>query len=212
MSDFKKLFTTCLSAFLLLAVVTGCEIVRDTFPESEKNGKIVCLIDGVKFEAAGNKSIAAMDFIVTEMEKKDDTYLLTVFAISQHKGTGALAVGFKIAGSRLEDLEPGVTLTQWNYNEAIVGSFEGVMGGVEGRTSKDSDDTVFKASSNHADKMSLTVTEIDLSKKSISGTFQFEAKDQETEKFVEVTNGEFRNVQWTEVGNSEPLSKNHHTF
>lgn len=200
MSEFQKLFSPCLPAFILLALLTGCEIVRDTFPESDKNGKIVCMIDGVKFEAAGNKSIAAMDFIVAEMEQNTDSYLLTVFAISQHKGTGALAVGFKIGGYNLEDLEPGVTLTQWNYNEDIVGSFEGVMGGVEERASKDSDDTVFKASSNHADKMSLTVTEIDLSKKSISGTFQFEAMDQETEKFVEVTSGEFRNVQWTEVG------------
>lgn len=176
--------------------VGACDLIQDFFPEGNKEGKITCRVDGESFEAAGKKNLTAMDFIIAEMQQEGETFLLTVFGVSQYEG-GALAVGFKIAGYKLEDLQPGMTLTDWNYNEDIVGSFDGVMGGVERRASAGSEEALFKASSNHSDQMSLTITAIDLNQNKISGTFFFHAKDKDNGKFLEVTEGKFTNVQWT---------------
>jgi len=182
----------------LLLVFGGCDLIQDTFPETDEKGKISCKVNGEQFEAAGNKSIAAMDFIAAEMEREGNTFLLTVVGVSQYDGGGALAVGFKLGGHSLADIQPGTTLTEWNYDESIIGDFEGAMGGVEERTSVNSDEAKYKASSNHADLMSLTVTEFDTLQKKLSGTFYFKAKDQYIGTEIEVTEGVFSNVEWTD--------------
>lgn len=182
-----------------LHIVSGCDLVQDIFPESDKNGKIECVVNGEDFEAAGNQSLAAMDFIIAEMQRENGTFLLTVFGVSQYQG-GARAVGFKLAGKSLDVVQTNKPMEEWIYNEEIVGYFEGVMGGVEERSSKNEADTVFKASSNHANLMNLTVTSFDTLNQTISGTFQFDAEDQYNGTFIEVRNGEFSNIKWKEIG------------
>lgn len=186
----------------VLHVVSGCDLIQDIFPESDKKGKIECMVNGEDFEAAGNQSLAAMDFIIAEMQREQGTFLLTVFGVSQYQG-GARAVGFKLAGNSLDEIQTDIPMEEWIYNEEIVGYFEGVMGGVEERSSKNEADTLYKASSNHASLMSLTVTAFDTLNQTISGTFQFDAEDQYNGTFVEVRNGEFSNVKWKEIGTSE---------
>lgn len=195
---FTPLFKPVFSLGLLF-LLGGCDLMQDTFPESDKKGKITCLVDGESFEAAGNKSLAAMDFIVAEMQREGQSFHLTVAGVSQHDGGGALAVGFKIGGHSLTSLQPGVTLTKWDYDEAIVGLFAGAMGAVEERESIKSEVAEVKASSNHADLMSLTVTQIDTVAQTLSGTFHFKAKDQHNETEVEVTDGVFSNIHWENV-------------
>lgn len=199
MRTFYHLFFKPVFLMGLLFLFGGCDLIQNTFPESDKKGKITCMVNGKEFEAAGNKSIAAMDFIVAEMQREGSAFHLTVAGVSQHDGGGALAVGFKIGGYSLADVQPGTTLTEWNYDEAIVGDFVGAMGGVEQRESVKSEEAKFKASSNHADLMSLTVTEFDTVQKKLSGTFYFEAKDQYNGAEIEVTEGTFSNIQWTDV-------------
>jgi hypothetical protein len=198
MKIFSNVFFKPVFLIGLLLVFGGCDLIQDTFPESDAKGKISCRVNGEAFEAAGNKSIAAMDFVVAEMEREGNTFLLTVVGVSQHDGGGALAVGFKLGGYSLADIQAGTTLTQWNYDESIIGDFEGVMGGVEERASANSDEAKYKASSNHADLMSLTVTEFDTLQKKLSGTFYFKAKDQYNGTEVEVTEGKFSNLKWTD--------------
>lgn len=186
-----------------LSVFGGCDLIQDTFPESDKKGKITCKVNGEEFAAAGNKGLAAMDFIAAEMEREGNSFLLTVVGVTQYDGGGALAVGFKLGGHSLADIQPGTTLTEWNYDESVIGNFEGTMGGVEERASVKSEEAKYKASSNHADLMSLTVTEFDTLENKLSGTFYFEAKDQQNGTEIEVTDGVFSNVEWTD---KEPVT------
>lgn len=192
-------FLLILFVFGGLHVINGCDLVQDIFPESDKNGKLEAVVNGEDFEAAGNQSLAAMDFIIAEMQRENGTFLLTVFGVSQYQG-GARAVGFKLAGNSLAEIQTDKPMQEWIYNEDIVGYFQGVMGGVEERTSKNEADTLYKASSNHANLMNLTVTNFDTLNQTISGTFQFDAEDQHNGTFVEVRNGKFSNVQWKEIG------------
>ncbi|MBN7812243.1 hypothetical protein J0A68_14915 [Algoriphagus sp. H41] len=182
----------------LLILAGGCDLIKETFPESDKDGKITCKVDGVEFEAAGKQGSVSIDFVVAEMLREGSSFHLTVWGVSEHNG-GALAVGFRMGGYSLADIAPGTTLTDWDYDDALVGDFVGAMGGVEERSSPFADEAVLRASSNHSDLMSLTVDELDTVQKTLSGTFFFKAKDQDTGAEVEVTEGAFSNIQWTEV-------------
>lgn len=182
---------------ILLAGLGGCiSSLDEILPEKDSSKTLSCLIDGKPFKAAGDQGLLADDFIITEMVEDENSFLLTVFGVNIEDNGEALAVGFMLAGRNLKDIEQGDTFTEWVPLDDVEGVFEGAMGGVEKRKSPTSNDPIYKAGSNHSGKMSLTVSDIDLVGKKISGTFQFSAKDDENNILLEVTQGSFENIDW----------------
>lgn len=184
---------------MLLVALGGCIDSLDSvdiLPNKADRETINCLVDGVPFEATSGKGLLAMDFVKTEMQQDENSFLLTVFGVNMQDNGEALAVGFRLGGRSIEDVQAGDTFTGWVPIGDAEGPYEGAMGGVEKRKSATSDEYVFKAGSNHTGEISLTVTAIDLAEKRISGTFQFTAKDVENDVLLDVTEGDFDNIQW----------------
>lgn len=186
--------------FLLTLGLGGCLSELDLLPDPSNQEKLSCLVDGVPFEATSGKGLLAIDFIRAEMQRTENHFLLTVFGVTLQDGGEALAVGFELGGSDPATIQPGDTFTTWIPMENLESAFEGARGGVEKRKSATSNETLFKAGSNPDGTISLTVTSIDLTERKISGTFRFSAKGEESDIRIEVTEGNFENVQWEETG------------
>ncbi|HSF55587.1 MAG TPA: hypothetical protein VLA71_17660 [Algoriphagus sp.] len=184
---------------LLLGGLGGCLSELDILPDNSKQEKLSCLVNGEPFAATSGKGLLAMDFIRAEMQQTENYFLLTVFGVNILDSGEALAVGFRLGGSNPESIQPGDTFTTWVAMEDMESNFEGAMGGVEKRKSPTSNETIYKAGSNHTGEMSLTVTTIDLAEKKISGTFRFTALDAEVDTLIEVSQGNFENVQWKDI-------------
>lgn len=196
---FERFIERSITLILLLGALGGCidslESV-DILPNKTNRETINCLVDGVPFEATSGKGLLAMDFVKTEMQQDENSFLLTVFGVNMQDNGEALAVGFRLGGRNIEDIQPGDTFTEWVPIEDAEGPFEGAMGGVEKRKSATSEEYIFKAGSNQTGEIRLTVTAIDLAEKRISGTFQFTAQDVENDILLDVTEGDFENIQW----------------
>lgn len=188
-----------LLSFLCLGL-NGCLSSIDVNGDLDELGaeRIVCLVDGKPFEAVNGKGLLAVDFVMTELVEGNDNFLLTIYSVELLEEGGALAVGFKLAGKKITDLKAGDTFTTWTAIDTANEVYSGAMGGVEQRTSLQTDEHIFKASSNHTQEMNLTITEIDHVAKQVSGTFRFVALDDENNTKVEVTEGEFLNISWAE--------------
>jgi hypothetical protein len=185
--------------FILLVPLGGCLDALDSvdiLPNKANRETINCLVDGVPFEATSGKGLLAVDFVKTEMQQDENSFLLTVFGVNMQDNGEALAVGFRLGGRNIGEIQPGDTFTEWVPIEDAEGPFEGAMGGVEKRKSATSEEYIFKAGSNHTGEISLTVTAIDLAERRISGTFQFTAQDVENDILLNVTEGDFENIQW----------------
>ncbi|WP_186758070.1 DUF6252 family protein [Echinicola salinicaeni] len=161
---------------------------------NNKEEKITCKLDGVDFAADNNESI--LDLVKGELLERDQYFLLTVYGAELQDEGGAKAVGFKIGGFSIEELRAGNTYETWEELENRPGDFVGVMGAVEERPSVQSDESIYKASSNHTKKVSLEITEVDHETKTFSGTFSFVALDDETGIEINVTEGKFEDVKW----------------
>lgn len=185
------------SSFLLLLLgLGGCLSDLELVPEKENQEVLACLIDGKPFEATSGKGLLAVDFIRTELLEDENSFLLTVFGVRMQDNGEALAVGFKLGGKNLQDIQPGDTFTEWLPMENVEGAFEGAQGGVEKRKSATSSENIYQAGSHHTGNISLTITAIDLKAKRISGTYHFTARDIEKDIQLEVTQGSFENIQW----------------
>lgn len=190
------------SAFILVILLMGlggCLSEVDIFPEKDNLEKFSCRVNGEVFEATSGKGLLAIDFIMAEMQQTENSYLLTVFGVDIQDSGEALAVGFRLGGSNPEDIRVGDNFTAWVPMGNVEGAFAGAKGGVEKRESAASNETVFRASSDPAGEINLTVTSIDLAEKKISGTFRFTAQQEESEILIEVTEGVFENVQWNDL-------------
>jgi hypothetical protein len=143
------------------------------------------------------KGLFAVDFVRTELVEEETNFLLTVFGGELLDDGAALAVGFRLGGDKLADLQEGDTFDSWELDESD-GAHKGVMGGVEQRPSVNSEEHDFRASSNHTGDVSLTITAIDHANKKISGEFHFTALDNENNVRVEISEGKFENIYWGE--------------
>jgi hypothetical protein len=189
------------SAFFLLLFVSfslaGCLPFTDFTNDESEQVKVTCLVDGRPFEAVNGKGLFAVDFVRTELVEEETNFLLTVFGGELLDDGAALAVGFRLGGDKLADLQEGDTFDSWELDESD-GAHKGVMGGVEQRPSVNSEEHDFRASSNHTGDVSLTITAIDHANKKISGEFHFTALDNENNVRVEISEGKFENIYWGE--------------
>ncbi|QDH80532.1 hypothetical protein FKX85_16385 [Echinicola soli] len=196
-----------LLAILLFACLSGCITSLDTKTDLDMANaeKVTCEVNGKPFEAVNGEGLLALDFVMADIEKAEGAFVLTVYAVQLSDDGGALAVGFKLGGEQVTDIQTGDTFTTWTPITEGSSHYKGVLGAVEKRPSVNTDEHIFKASSNHTRKVSLTVTEFDPVAKSISGTFHFEALDDENGTEVVVTNGQFQHVQWGDE--AEPVEE-----
>lgn len=186
--------------FLVLFVsfsLVSCFSLSDLKNEINEEEKLTCLVDGKPFEAVNGQGLFAVDFVRTELVEEETNFLLTVFGGELLEDGAALAVGFRLGGDNLSDLQVGDVFDSWELDEND-GAHKGVMGGVEQRPTINSDEHDFRASSNHTGNVSLTITDIDFTNKRISGEFYFTALDDENNMRVEISEGKFENIYWGE--------------
>jgi len=182
----------------ILCIVNGCISVDDLVADKKNEGTISCMVNGELFEVEGGKGLAASEHLLADMVKEDGSFLLTVFGVKVQEDKKGLAIGFKLGGEKVADVNPGDVFTEWEVLDEVEGTFEGAMGGVEERESVSTPDHLLKASSNHTGEMSLTIDAIDTVEQRISGTFSFTAKDKENGTIMEIKDGVFENVRWEE--------------
>lgn len=187
-------------AFILLVLfsLVSCIDINgiNIFPNRKDDGVISAILNGDRFEVESGKGILASEFVIAEMENRDDSFLLTIYGIRVKDSGKALAVGFKLGGKSLEDITSGDEFSKWNLIENSEVNFEGAMGAVEMRKSVKSEDHLYQASSNHTGEMELIITDIDVERKLISGRFSFSALDEENGTLIEVENGTFDSIKW----------------
>jgi hypothetical protein len=186
--------------FLVLFIsfsLVSCFSISDLKNEINEEEKLTCLVDGKPFEAVNGHGLFAVDFVRTELVEEETNFLLTVFGGELLDDGAALAVGFRLGGDNLSDLQVGDVFDSWELDEND-GAHKGVMGGVEQRPTINSDEHDFRASSNHTGDVSLTITDIDFTNKRISGEFYFTALDDENNVRVEISEGKFENIYWGE--------------
>ncbi|WP_215224928.1 hypothetical protein [Echinicola shivajiensis] len=179
---------------LYLIGTTSCIPSFDIDLINNNEEKITCKLNGENFAADNNESV--LDLVKAELVEKDQYFLLTVYGAELLDDGGAKAVGFKIGGLSIEELQAGNTYETWEELENSPGDFVGVMGAVEERPSVQSDESIYKASSNHTKKIFLEITEVDHEAKTFSGTFSFDALDDVSGVNINVTEGQFENVKW----------------
>ena len=185
-------------SFIVLAILCccySCIPVEEILPDKNDNGIFSCNLNGELFEAEGGKGILSNELIIADLEESEDSFLLTVFGVNIVEDGAGLAVGFKIGGKQLNELKPG-EVGAWTLIEGEEDVFQGTMGGVEKRSSINSDEYEFRASSNNSGNITLTLTEVDLENQTISGVFEFTAMDDESGEKFTVTDGEFSQVKW----------------
>lgn len=179
---------------LYLFSTTSCIPSFDIDLINNSEEKITCKLNGENFAADNNTSV--LDLVKAELVEKDQYFLLTVYGAELLDDGGAKAVGFKLGGQSLEELQAGNTYNSWEELASSPGDFIGVMGAVEERPSVQSDENIYKASSNHTNKISLEITEINHEAKTFSGIFSFDALDDEKGVSISVTEGVFEDVKW----------------
>ncbi|WP_339865442.1 hypothetical protein [uncultured Algoriphagus sp.] len=191
----RKIQSICYLAFTPL-LLFGCDFMENIFPDKDNDGVIIANLNEIPFEAEGGKGFLAKEFLKAELEESEDYYLLTVYGIRVQDDKKALALGFQLAGNDISEITAGSTYSNWVLLDEKAGKFEGAKGAVEMRNSVKSDNSVFKASSFYTGEIKLTITEIDLSKREFSGSFQFSALDSQVDTLFQVTEGNFENVKW----------------
>jgi len=191
----KKIYSLL---FIICISLNGCISSIDVKEDLDEVGaeKISCMVNGEPFEAINGKGLLAIDFVMGELLESENSFLITVYSVELLDEGGALAVGFKIGGKNVSDLKVGDTFTTWELLPGSSEDYIGAMGGVEKRSSIQTDEHIFKASSNHTKEISLTITAIDHVAKTMSGAYNFVALDDENNTKVEVTEGIFQNVSW----------------
>ncbi|WP_439488210.1 hypothetical protein [Algoriphagus sp.] len=187
--------------FFAMSVFVSCMPIDELF-EKDNEGKISCIINGEPYEVEGGKSILSSEILRSELTRREGHFLLTIYGIKPVEDNKGLAIGFRIGGIDVADLKPDDVFTEWEVLDEEEGNFVGAMGGVEERTSGNTDYHELKASSNHTGDITLTISEIDTVGRLISGTFHFTAKDQISGDVQEVTDGVFEKIKWVEKGNT----------
>lgn len=185
----------CIFSMILLVSVS-CQDVLDILPLETTDEFISASINDQVFEVEGGKSILDSEFVIAEMVEDQDHFLLTVYGVQVADTKEVTAMGFKLGGKSLDELEVGKEYSEWELIENSEVNFEGVMGAVEKRTSPNSDDHIYKASSNHTGEISFIINEIDIENKTISGEFNYKAKDKDSGTLLEVRNGKFEKIEW----------------
>ncbi|MBD8489519.1 hypothetical protein IFO69_12255 [Echinicola sp. CAU 1574] len=180
---------------ILNGCITSLELKNEE--EAGMEERLTCMVDGEPFEAANGQGLLAVDFVMVDMVEKENTFLMTLYAVDLPDEGGARAVGFKLGGIDINDLQVGDTFDDWKL-ETDSGEYLGVLGAVEERPSVQSEEYTLKASSNHTKEIKLTITEIDYQAKTMSGTFNFKALDDEKNIEVEVSEGSFQNISWAD--------------
>ncbi|MBN3582171.1 hypothetical protein JYB64_07210 [Algoriphagus aestuarii] len=184
---------------LILIAVVSCQEVLDILPANSSEEIISATINDQVFEVEGGKSILDSEFVIAEMVEDQDHFLLTVYGVQVADTKEVTAMGFKLGGKSLAELEIGKEYTSWQLLKNSEVNFEGVMGAVEKRTSPNSDDHIYKASSNHTGEISFIIHELDIENKSISGVFNYKAKDKDKGTVLEVNNGKFEKIEWVDL-------------
>ncbi|UCS92046.1 hypothetical protein KZP23_15125 [Echinicola marina] len=189
----NSIFSAGLFVFYLLGT-TSCIPEFDIDIINNKEEKITCKLDGADFAADNNESM--LDLVKGELIEKEQYFLLTVYGAELQDNGGAKAVGFKIGGSSIEELQAGNVYDSWEELESSPGNFVGAMGAVEERPSVQSDESIYKAGSNHTKEITLEITAVDHEAQTFSGIFSFEALDDEKGLRISVTEGKFEDVKW----------------
>ena len=79
---FKQFIKRSFFLFFLLLGLGGCLSELDILPDKSDQEKLSCLVDGEPFEATSGKGLLAVDFIRTELQQDENSFLLTVFGVN----------------------------------------------------------------------------------------------------------------------------------
>ncbi|WP_339706440.1 hypothetical protein [Algoriphagus aquimarinus] len=195
LKTFRILIYTALVSFVLMS----CDIMEEIIPDAKDAGVISANLNGEPFQVEGGKGLLASEFLKAELASTETNFLLTIYGIRIEDNKQAVAMGIQLAGVDISDIQPGDEFTDWVLVDDVASIFKGAKGAVEKRTSVNSDENVFKASSYNTNEMFLTISQIDLEEHKISGTFKFSALDTENDTLINVTEGNFEQVKWKEL-------------
>ncbi len=200
----KKYLANILGYFLifsLAALLHGCNlnrIIEDALTDETEDGTnqlITAKIDGRDFSAES-------DFVEAELTHHSELNMF-LFAISAgeprfHEGEGvvAVAIGLVFHGRDFSSLTKESMLKP--RKDIPTGDFP-LMDDyyVEGLVVEDLENADWEYEARAPETIEVVITEIDHNNKLISGNFAFTAYDSDRDTHIEVTEGEFKNIRWT---------------
>lgn len=180
MSSCISRFTFLLSTVLLLSSCVN-NIVDDIPEEVSGEGLMTAKVNDEAFSANGI-------FVTAEASQSNDKIVTLAIGASELTVGGLTkAISLSLVSTDGSSIEAGETYTAASMSNTSAGEY----------AFEDNVNVNIRALSSNTDVATITITEIDMVAKRVSGTFSFDATDPNVPNMTyEVRNGEFRDVSF----------------
>lgn len=182
-----KNLTNLFCFFILSGVILTTSCKKTTDEDGTKTndtdhteniiGSITAKIDGANFSAK-------TPFVTGKLDESNGLYTISMAAGDLSKGDTA-GIAIALVGQDFNTLKEGDTFLGTNLPPNKIAAAKYVLDKDGRETEAPADKTI-----------TVTITELNRSRKIVSGTFTFEAVDEETSQIYNITDGVFTNIEY----------------
>lgn len=185
----KNLLSSPLLILTLLVSLSGClsddveEIIDDIDDISGTPGSLVADVNGDSFSSSGS-------FVTADLsDQQNGGFTITMAGVRFKDGFGS-GIALVLFGTGFESLAVGDTFVGSDSERLVAGAYT-----IE-NLEDDNDSGEVNAGSLLNGSSRCTITKIDRTNGLISGTFSFDAVDEDTEETFEIRNGVFTDIEY----------------